>query len=118
MIYIQKIHPTHHDKTFSASWNKQTNKKVLYQDLRKQVGKSFFHPNLVTQIDRSFQQSGIPIYQNNLVELLFIALVFHIEMYLLGLKVFLKNAYSSSFHCEEQLIFEWRFVLQVFLTYF
>lgn len=77
-----------------------------------------FIPNLVTQTDRSFQQSGTPIYQNNLVESLFIALVFHIEMYLLRLKVFLKNAYSSSFHCEEQLIFEWRFVLQVFLTYF
>lgn len=49
-----------------------------------------FIPNLVTQIDRSFQQSGTSIYQNNPIELLFIALIFHIEMYFLGLEVFLK----------------------------
>lgn len=81
---------------------KQT-KKVLYQDLRKQVGKSFFYPNLVTQIDRSFQQSGISIYQNNLVELLFIALVFHIQTYLQRLELLLKMLIQVDFTVKNSL---------------
>lgn len=44
----------------------------------------FFIPNLI-QIARSLQQFTSSIYQNNPSELLFIALVFHIEMYLSGL---------------------------------
>lgn len=51
---------------------------------------NFFILNLVIQTDGSFQQFTISVSQNNLSELLFIALVFHIEMYLLGLQDFEK----------------------------
>lgn len=48
----------------------------------------FFIFNLVIQIDGSFQQFTISISQNNPSEPLFIALVFHTEMYLLRLQAF------------------------------
>lgn len=65
-------------------------KHFLHQEtnkIKRQENKwasHFFIPNLVTQIDGSFQQFTISTYQNNPAQLLFIALVFHIE-YLLGL---------------------------------
>lgn len=63
----------------------------------------FLIPNLVIQIDRSFQQFTSSIYQNNPSELLFIALVFHIEMYLSGLQVFLKVLIQVAFIVKNNL---------------
>lgn len=83
MIYKKKkIHPTNHDKTFSASGKT----KITVQ--KKKWVSNFFITNLVIQIDGSFQQFTTLIYQNIPSELLIITLVFHIEICLLGLQIF------------------------------
>lgn len=64
---------------------------------------NFFIPNLVTQIDGSFQQFTISIYQNNSAQLLFTALVFHVEMYLLGLQLFQKTLIRVAFIVKKSL---------------
>lgn len=82
----------------------ETNKKGLVSRFKKTKWASHsFILNLVTQIDRSFQQSGISIHRNNPVELPFIAIVFHIEMYLLGLEVFLKMLIPVAFTVKNSL---------------
>lgn len=63
----------------------------------------FFILNLVIQTDGSFQQFTISVSQNNPSELLFIALVFHIEMYLLGLQAFWKVLIQVAFVVKNSL---------------